>query len=46
MAELKELKETCGIVDYNVKFELIRLRLKLVEEYLLSVYFVGLRFDT
>lgn len=46
MAELKELKETCGIADYNAKFELIRSRLKLAEEYLLSAYLAGLRLDT
>ena len=46
MAELKELKETDGIADYNRKFELIRTRLKLSEEYMLSAYLAGLRLDT
>lgn len=45
MAELKDLKEITSIIEYNAKFELIRIRLKLFEEYLLSVYFVGFRLD-
>lgn len=46
IAELKELRETAGIAEYNAKFELIRTRLKLFEEYLLSAYLAGLRLDT
>lgn len=45
MVELKELKETEGIVEYYKKFEFIRIRFKMFEEYLLSVYLVGLYFD-
>lgn len=46
MAKLKELKETSGIAEYNAKFELIRTRLRLLGEYLLSAYLAGLRLDT
>lgn len=46
MAELKELKETSGIIEYNAKFELIRTHLRLPEEYLLSAYLAGVRLDT
>lgn len=46
MAELKELKETEGIVEYHKRFELIRTRFKMSEEYLLSAYLAGLRLDT
>jgi len=46
MAELKKLKETDGIVDYHKKFELIKIRVNLSEEYLVSVYLAGLRMDT
>lgn len=46
MAELKELKETDGIVAYHAKFELIRSRLTMSEEYLLSAYLAGLQLDT
>ena len=46
MAELKELKETEGIAEYHKKFELIRTRLKMSEEYLLSAYLAGLHLDT
>lgn len=46
MAELKELRETEGITDYHAKFELIRSRLKMSEEYLMSAYLAGLRMDT
>ncbi|KAL0897718.1 hypothetical protein Bca101_081679 [Brassica carinata] len=46
MAELKELRETDGIADYHKRFELIRARLRLSEEYLLSAYLAGLRLDT
>lgn len=46
IAELKELKETDGIVDYHAKFELIRARLTMSEEYLMSAYLAGLRIDT
>lgn len=46
MAELKELKETEGIAEYHARFELIRSRLKMSEEYLTSAYLAGLRMDT
>lgn len=46
IAELKELQETAGIVDYHGKFELIRTRVKLSEEYLVCAYLAGLRVDT
>ena len=46
IAELKALQETDGIVDYHGKFELIRTRVKLSEEYLVSAYLAGLRVDT
>lgn len=46
MAELKELRETYGIADYNAKFELIRTRLKLSKEYLTCAYLAGLHLDT
>ena len=46
ITELKELKETEGIAEYHAKFELIRARLKMSVEYLLSAYLVGLRLDT
>lgn len=46
MAELKELRETEGIAAYHAKFELIRSRLRMSEEYLLSAYLAGLRLDT
>lgn len=45
MAELKELKETEGIAEYHKRFELIRARLRMSEEYLLSAYLAGLRLD-
>lgn len=46
IAELKQLQETDGIVDYHGKFELIRIRVNLSEEYLVSAYLAGLRMDT
>lgn len=46
MAELKELKETEGIAEYHKRFELIRARLRMSKEYLLSAYLAGLRLDT
>lgn len=46
IAELKELKETDGIVDYHGKFELIRVRVKMTEAYLVSAYLASLRTDT
>lgn len=46
IAELKELKETEGIAAYHAKFELIRSRLHMSEEYLLSAYLAGLQIDT
>lgn len=46
IAELKKLKETEGIAEYHAEFELIRARLRMSEEYLLSAYLAGLRLDT
>ncbi|CAL9216017.1 unnamed protein product [Arabidopsis halleri] len=46
MAELKRLQETNGIKEYHERFEVIRLRLKLPEDYLVSAYLAGLRTDT
>lgn len=46
IAELKQLQETSGIVDYHEKFELIKTRVNLSEEYLVSAYLAGLRIDT
>lgn len=46
IAEPKELKETEGIGDYHAKFELIRSRIRMSEEYLVSAYLAGLRLDT
>lgn len=46
ITELKELKETEGIKEYHAKLELIRARLRMSEEYLLSAYLGGLRLDT
>lgn len=46
IAELKRLQETVGINDYHAKFELIRVRMKLSESYLVSNYLAGLNTDT
>lgn len=46
IAELKKLQETDGIVDYHEKFELIKTRVNLPEDYLVSAYLAGLRLDT
>ncbi|KAG7572601.1 Neutral/alkaline non-lysosomal ceramidase C-terminal [Arabidopsis suecica] len=46
IAELKQLQETEEIVPYHEKFELIRTRVHLSEEYLVSAYLAGLRLDT
>lgn len=46
ITELKQLQETEGITEYNEKFELIRSRVKLSEQYLMSAYLAGLRTDT
>lgn len=46
IAELKQLQETDGIVEYHGRFELIRTRLDLPEKYLVSAYLAGLRVDT
>lgn len=46
IAELKQLQETDGITEYNEMFELIRSRVKLSEQYLMSAYLAGLRNDT
>lgn len=46
IAELKELKEMEGFAEYHAKFELIRARLKMSDEYLLSAYLAGIRLDT
>ncbi|XP_010424225.1 PREDICTED: uncharacterized protein LOC104709283 [Camelina sativa] len=44
--ELKRLNETEGIVDYHQKFELLRTRVNMSEDYLVSAYLAGLRVDT
>lgn len=46
IAELKRLQETEGIAHYHAKFEVIRNRVKLSEEYLVSAYLAGLNTDT
>ena len=46
VAELKRLQETNGIEEYHEKFELIKTRVNLNEEYLVSTYLVGLRLET
>ncbi|CAL9221332.1 unnamed protein product [Arabidopsis halleri] len=46
IAELKNLRETNGIKEYHEKFEEIRLRLRLPEDYLVRAYLAGLRTDT
>ncbi|KAG7585117.1 Retrotransposon gag domain [Arabidopsis thaliana x Arabidopsis arenosa] len=46
IAELKQLQETDGIKAYHEKFELIRMRVTLSEDYLVSAYLAGLRTDT
>ena len=46
IAELKRLQETDGIVSYHEKFELIKIKLNLSQEYLVSAYLAGLRIDT
>lgn len=33
IVELKELREIKGIIEYYVKFELIRIRFRMLEEY-------------
>ena len=43
---MKNLKDTEGIKEYHAKFELIRARIQMSEEYLLSAYLAGLRLDT
>jgi len=46
MAELKKLQETDGIVECHQKFENIKMRVNLFEDYLVCVYLAGLRLDT
>ncbi|KAG7653835.1 Retrotransposon gag domain [Arabidopsis suecica] len=46
IAELKQLKETNGIVEYHKKFELLSTRVNLTEDYLVRVYLDGLQIDT
>ncbi|KAL8151593.1 hypothetical protein V2J09_021401 [Rumex salicifolius] len=46
MADLKNLQETDSILEYHEKFELIRTRLRLPEEYLVSAYHAGLHTET
>lgn len=36
IAELKQLQETSGIVEYHERFELIKTRVTLSEEYLVA----------
>lgn len=40
------MHETEGIVEYHERFELIKTRVNLLEEYLVSAYLAGLRMDT
>jgi hypothetical protein len=46
ISELKQLKETNGIEEYHKKFELLRARVNLSEDYLVRVYLDGLHPDT
>ncbi|KAG7564023.1 Retrotransposon gag domain [Arabidopsis suecica] len=46
IAELKQLKETNGIVEYHKKFELLSTRVNLTEDYLVRVFLEGLQIDT
>lgn len=46
IVELKRLQETEGIGHYHAKFEIIRNRMKLSEQYLVSEYLAGLNTDT
>lgn len=46
IAELKHLQETEGIVEYNRKFESLKIRLNLDEDYLVRTYLAGLQVDT
>ncbi|XP_010495514.1 PREDICTED: uncharacterized protein LOC104774108 [Camelina sativa] len=46
IADLKNLRETAGIVEYHQKFEAIRARVSLSEDYLVRAYLAGLRLDT
>ncbi|KAL8153047.1 hypothetical protein V2J09_010807 [Rumex salicifolius] len=46
IAELKNLQESEGILDCHSRFELIRTRVNLPEEYMVSAYLARLRNDT
>lgn len=46
IAELKQLQETDGTVDYHQKFEWIKTRVSLSDEYFVSAYLAGLRMNT
>ncbi|KAG7568093.1 Retrotransposon gag domain [Arabidopsis thaliana x Arabidopsis arenosa] len=46
IVELKQLKETNGIVEYHEKFILLRTRVNLTEDYLVRAYLDGLQRDT
>ncbi|XP_020876428.1 uncharacterized protein LOC110227212 [Arabidopsis lyrata subsp. lyrata] len=46
IAELKQLKEMNGIVEYHKKFELLSTRVNLREDDLVRVYLDGLQIDT
>lgn len=46
VGELKRLQETNGIEDYHEKFELIKTKVDLSEEYLVNTYLAGLRLET
>ncbi|KAG7559778.1 Aspartic peptidase domain superfamily [Arabidopsis thaliana x Arabidopsis arenosa] len=46
IAELKQLQETTGITENHEKFERIKTRVALSEEYLVSAYLAGLRLET
>lgn len=46
IAELKQLQEREGIREYHAQFELISIKVKLSEDFLVDVYLTGLRSDT
>lgn len=46
MSDLASLKETDGIVAYTDRFDYLRTRVRLPENYLISLYLNGLRLDT
>lgn len=46
VAELKNLQETDGIIEYHDRFELLRTRVNFSEDDLVRHYLAGLRTDT